>query len=131
MDAWRVGFLSLDEAQRLVRHMLDCWPPGRRDARWLAAYDYASRVFEVWQNQVESEMARAEARDADAYERAELAHGRAARPSEEGAARVGGGRHGLAGDSLVDDICAVRIAAVDGLLQDVHAKGRRKEGDLP
>jgi len=131
MDAWRVGFLSLDETQRLVKHVLDCWPPERRDARWLAAYRYASRVFEVWQNQVESEIARQEARDADACGRAERAQSGTAKSSREGAACVGGGRHGLAGDSLADDICAVRIAAVDELLQDVHAKGRRKEVDLP
>jgi len=129
MDAWRVGFLSLDETQRLVKHVLDCWPPERRDARWLAAYRYASRVFEVWQNQVESEIARQEARDADACERAELAQSGTAKSSREGATRVGGGRHALAGDSLVDDICAVRLAAVDAMLQEAHAKRRRKGGD--
>jgi len=133
MDAWRVGFLSLDETQRLVKHVLDCWPPERRDARWLAAYRYASRVFEVWQSQVESEIARQEARDADACERAELAHGRTAklRPPEEGAACVAGGRPGPTGDVLVDSVCAVRLAAVDAMLQEAHAKGRGKEGDSP
>jgi len=133
MDAWRVGFLSLDETQRLVKHVLDCWPPERRDARWVAAYRYASRVFEVWQSQVESEIARQEARDVDACERAELAHGRTAKPRllEEGATRVGGGRHGPTGDSLVDVLLATKIAAVDAMLQDAHAKGRGKEGDSP
>jgi len=133
MDAWRVGFLSLDETQRLVKHVLDCWPPERRDARWLRAYRYASRIFEVWQNQVESEIARQEARDVDACERAELAHGRTAklRPPEEGVACVVAGRPGRGGDSLVDVLLATTIAAVDAMLQDAHAKGRRKEVDLP
>jgi len=131
MNVYEWPAISLAEIERLVAHIFETWPPERRDARWLAAYRYASRVFEVWQSQVESEIARQEARDVDACERAELAHGRTAKPSREGAACVGGGRHALAGDSLADDICAVKIAAVDDLLQNVRAKGRRKEVDLP
>ena len=133
MNVYEWPAISLAEIERLVAHIFETWPPERRDARWLAAYRYASRVFMVWQSQVESEIARQEARDADACERAELAHGRTAklRPPEEGVARVGGGRHASTGDVLVDSVCAVRLAAVDAMLQDVHAKGRRKEVDLP
>jgi len=133
MNVYEWPAISLAEIERLVAHIFETWPPERRDARWLAAYRYASRVFEVWQNQVESEIARQEARDADACERAELAHGRTAklRPPEEGVARVGAGHHASTGDSLVDVLLATKIAAVDELLQDVRAKGRGKEGNSP
>ena len=131
MNVYEWPAISLAEIERLVAHIFETWPPERRDARWLAAYRYASRVFMVWQSQVESEIARQEARDADACERAELAHGRTAklRPPEEGVARVAAGRPGRGGDSLADSVCAVKIAAVDAMLQDAHAKGRGKGGD--
>ena len=131
MDAWRVGFLSLDETQRLVKHVLDCWPPERRDARWLRAYRYASNVLERWGAQIEAELVDQGAMvDAD-DDGALPTQSATKRPPEEGATRVGGGRHALAGDLLVDSVCAVKIAAVDAMLQEAHAKGRRKEVDLP
>jgi len=131
MNVYEQPAISLAEIERLVGRIFETWPPERRDACWVRAYDYASRVFMVWEGQVESEIARREARDVDACERAELAQSGTAKSSREGAACVGGGRHGPTGDSLADDICAVKIAAVDDLLQNVHAKGRRKEVDLP
>ena len=131
MNVYEWPAISLAEIERLVAHIFETWPPERRDVRWLAAYRYASRVFDVWQSQVESEIARQEARDADACERAELAQSGTAKSSREGATRVGGGRHASTGDVLVDSICAVKIAAVDAMLQDAHAKGRGKEGDSP
>jgi len=131
MDVWQVAAFSLDEIERLVGRIFETWPPERRDACWVRAYNYASAVFMLWQSQVESEIARQEARDVDACERAELAHGRTAklRLSEEGVACVGGGRHASTGDVLVDVLLATKLAAVDAMLQEAHAKGRGKGGD--
>jgi len=133
MNVYEQPAISLAEIERLVAHIFETWPPERRDACWVRAYDYVGRVFMVWESQVESEIARQEARDVDACERAELAHGRTAKPrlSEEGVACVVAGRPGRGGDSLADSVCAVKIAAVDELLQEAHAKGRRKEGNSP
>jgi len=131
MNVYEWPAISLAEIERLVARIFETWPPERRDACWVRAYDYAGRVFMLWQSQVESEIARQEARDVDACERAELAHGRTAKSSREGAACAVAGRPGRGGASLADSVCAVKIAAVDAMLQDAHAKGRRKEVDLP
>jgi len=130
MDVYGMSAISLDEVEKLIGRIFETWPPSKRDARWLKAYTRAASTFAAWEQQLQ-EVAQQVARDADANERARLAQSRTRklRLSEEGATRVGGGRHALAGDSLADDICAVHLAAVDAMLQEAHAKGRGKGGD--
>jgi len=131
MDAWAVGFLSLSEVQTLLQRVFGCWPAERRDSCWVKAYRRASNVLERWEAQIEAELVAQGAMMDDADGDALSTQSGTAKSSREGATRVGGGRHGLAGDSLVDDICAVHLAAVDELLQEAHAKGRGKEGNSP
>ena len=132
MNVYGMSAISLDEIEKLIARIFETWPPNKRDRYWLVAYTRASNVFAAWERQLQ-DVAQQVARDADANERARLAQSstRKLRPPEEGAACVGGGRSGPTGDSLADDICAVKIAAVDDLLQNVRAKGRRKEGNSP
>ena len=132
MDAWQIGFLSLAEVEALLRRVFGCWADERRDSCWLAAYRRASNVLERWEAQIRAELAAQGAMMDDADDGDELpTQSGTAKSSREGVARVGGGRHASTGDVLVDSICAVKIAAVDAMLQEAHTKGRRKEVDLP
>jgi len=129
MDAWQIGFLSLAEVEGLLRRVFGCWPAERRDGCWLKAYRRASNVLERWEAQIEAELVAQGAMMDDADERAEPVQSRTARPPKKGAARVVAGRPGRGGASLADSVCAVKIAAVDAMLQEAHAKGRGKGGD--
>jgi len=132
MDAWQIGFLSLSEVQALLRRVFGCWADGHRSSEWLRAYGICADTFRLWEAQIEAELVAQGAMMDDADSDGALsAQPGAKRPREEGAARVAGGRHASTGDSLVDDICAVHLAAVDAMLQEAHAKGRGKEGDSP
>ena len=132
MDVYGMSAISLDEVEKLIGRTLGAWPPERRDRCWLKAYRVCANTFAAWEQQLQ-EVAQQVARDADANERARLAQSRTRklRLLEEGAACVAGGRPGPTGDLLVDSVCAVKIAAVDAMLQEAHAKGRGKEGDSP
>jgi len=129
MDVERVGFLALSEVEGLLRRIFGCWPDKQRDAHWLQAYRISAHTVEVWRAQIEAELVAQGAMVDDGDDGALPTQSSTAKSSREGATRVGGGRHGLAGDVLVDSVCAVKIAAVDAMLQEAHAKGRRKEGD--
>jgi len=129
MDAWQIGFLSLAEVQALLRRLFSCWADGHRSSEWLRAYRICAHTFQVWEAQIEAELVAQGAMMDDADGDALSTQSGTAKSSREGATRVGGGRHASTGDSLVDSICAVRLAAVDAMLQEAHAKGRRKGGD--
>jgi len=131
MDVERVGFLSLAEVQALLRRVFGCWADGHRSSEWLRAYRICAHTFELWRAQIEAElMAQGAMMEADDGGGGALPTQSSTRKErKEGAARVVAGRPGRGGDSLADDICAVRIAAVDAMLQEAHAKGRGKGGD--
>ena len=131
MDTWAVGFLALSEVQALLRRVFGCWADGHRSSEWLRAYGICADTFRLWEAQIEAELVAQGAMMDDADGDALSAQPGAKRPREEGAACVAGGRHGPAGDALVDVLLATKIAAVDAMLQDAHAKGRGKEGDSP
>jgi len=132
MDTWGVGFLALSEVEGLLRGVFSCWPAERRDGCWLAAYRRASNVLERWEAQIEAELASQGAIVEDPNDDGALPTQSSTRKErKEGATRVGGGHHASTGDSLVDALLATKIAAVDELLQEAHAKGRRKEGNSP
>jgi len=133
MDAWAVGFLSLAEVEALLRRVFGCWPDERRDSCWVAAYRRASNVVERWEQEIRAELAAQGAMmEADDGGGGALPTQSSTRKErKEGAACVGAGHHASTGDSLVDDICAVHLAAVDAMLQDARAKGRGKEGNSP
>jgi len=131
MDAWAVGFLSLSEVQALLRRVFGCWADGHRSSEWLRAYGICADTFRLWEAQIEAELVAQGAMmdDADGDGGALPTQSGTAKSSREGATRVGAGRHASTGASLADSVCAVKIAAVDAMLQDAHAKGRRKGGD--
>jgi len=132
MDAWQIGFLSLNEVQGLLRRVFGCWPAERRDSCWLKAYRRASNVLERWEAQIEAELVAQGAMMDDADNGDELPTQSSTRKErKEGAACAVAGRPGRGGDSLVDVLLATKIAAVDAMLQEAHAKGRGKEVDLP
>ena len=131
MDAWQIGFLSLAEVEGLLRRVFGCWPAERRDRCWLKAYRRASNVLERWEQEIRAELVAQGAMMDDADGDALSTQSGTAKSSREGAACVGAGHHASTGDSLVDSICAVKIAAVDAMLQEAHAKGRGKEGNSP
>jgi len=132
VDAWQIGFLSLAEVEGLVQRIFGCWPAERRDSCWLKAYTRASSTIERWEQEIRAELVDQGAMmdDGDDGDTLSTQPG-AAKSSREGATRVVAGRPGRGGASLVDSVCAVKIAAVDELLQEAHAKGRGKEGNSP
>jgi len=130
MDAWQIGFLSLAEVEGLLQRIFGCWPDKQRDAHWLQAYRISAHTVEVWRAQIEAELVAQGAMMDDGDDRDALStQSSTKRPRKEGAACVGAGHHTSAGASLVDSVCAVKIAAVDAMLQEAHAKGRGKGGD--
>jgi len=131
MDTWAVGFLGLNEVAQLLRGVFSCWPAERRDSCWVAAYRRASNVLERWEAQIEAELVAQGAMVDDGDDGALPTQSSTRKERKEGAACVGAGRHTSAGDVLVDSVCAVKIAAVDAMLQEAHAKGRGKEGNSP
>jgi len=132
MDTWAVGFLALSEVQGLLRRVFGCWPPERRDAHWLRAYRICADTLRLWEAQIEAELVEQGAMVEDPDDDGALpTQSGAAKERKEGAACVVAGRPGRGGDSLVDVLLATKIAAVDAMLQEAHAKGRGKEGNSP